>query len=64
MVLAGAAQGVFRLLAPVIARMGRRQEQVIWAAMKQRLEEPHGETGAQDRTCAGGAAEMEEPVRP
>jgi uncharacterized protein YndB with AHSA1/START domain len=31
-------RGGFRLLTPVITRMGRRQERTIWASMKQHLE--------------------------
>lgn len=31
-------RGVLRLLSPVIARMGRRQEQTIWASLKRHLE--------------------------
>ena len=31
-------KGAVKLLAPVIARMGRRQEQTVWAGMKQQLE--------------------------
>lgn len=32
-------RGWYRLLAPVIARSGRRQERATWAALKQFLEE-------------------------
>jgi hypothetical protein len=31
-------KGALRLLGPVITRLGRRQEQRIWAALKQHLE--------------------------
>jgi uncharacterized protein YndB with AHSA1/START domain len=31
-------KGAFRLLGPLIARMGRHQEQRIWASLKQHLE--------------------------
>jgi uncharacterized protein YndB with AHSA1/START domain len=31
-------RGLFRLLAPIIARSGRRQEQATWASLKQFLE--------------------------
>jgi Polyketide cyclase / dehydrase and lipid transport len=31
-------RGVLRLLSPLVARMGRRQEQTIWANLKQLLE--------------------------
>src|SRR6266540_2070864 len=31
-------RGVFRLLTPIVARMGRRQEQTIWASLKRFLE--------------------------
>jgi len=33
-------KGAYRLLAPVIARVGRHQEQTVWAEMKQQLEAP------------------------
>jgi uncharacterized protein YndB with AHSA1/START domain len=33
-------KGGFKLLAPVITKMGRRQEQTIWASMKRHLEAP------------------------
>jgi hypothetical protein len=33
-------KGAYPLLAPVIARMGRHQEQTVWAGMKQQLEAP------------------------
>jgi len=32
-------KGVFKLLTPVIGRMGRRQEEEIWAGLKRYLEE-------------------------
>jgi hypothetical protein len=32
-------RGLHRLLAPVIARMGQRQEQASWASLKRFLEE-------------------------
>jgi hypothetical protein len=35
-------KGAFRLLGPLITRLGRRQEQRIWAALKQHLETPAG----------------------
>jgi polyketide cyclase/dehydrase/lipid transport protein/2-oxoacid dehydrogenase/acyltransferase catalytic subunit len=35
-------KGALRLLAPVIARVGRRQEQAIWAGLKQHLEASDG----------------------
>jgi len=31
--------GIFKLLTPLIARMGRRQEQTIWTSLKRCLEE-------------------------
>jgi hypothetical protein len=34
----GAAEGAFKLLGPLIIWMGRRQEQRIWASLKQHLE--------------------------
>ena len=33
-------RGVLRLISPVIARMGRRQEQTIWASLKRYLDTP------------------------
>ena len=35
-------RGVLRLMTPLIARMGRRQEAVIWASLKRVLEEQDG----------------------
>jgi uncharacterized membrane protein len=32
--------GAFRLITPLIARIGRRQEQAIWASLKRYLEDP------------------------
>jgi hypothetical protein len=37
-------KGAVKLLAPVIAWMGRRQEQAVWAGMKQQLEAPQTAT--------------------
>jgi uncharacterized protein YndB with AHSA1/START domain len=34
--------GVLRLLSPLITRMGRRQEEAIWASLKRFLEAPEG----------------------
>lgn len=46
-------QGPYRLLGPVIAWLGRRQERRIWGSLKDRLESsPAGEAPA----TAGGAA--------
>jgi hypothetical protein len=36
--------GAFKLLAPVIARLGGPQEQTVWAGMKQHLEAPQTAT--------------------
>jgi hypothetical protein len=33
-------RGSLRLLAPLVARLGRRQEQTIWTALKDQLERP------------------------
>ncbi len=33
------ARGILKLLTPLIARVGRRQEQAIWASLKRYLEE-------------------------
>jgi Polyketide cyclase / dehydrase and lipid transport len=32
-------QGIFKLMAPIIARVGRRQEETIWTGLKHLLEE-------------------------
>ena len=32
-------RGIFKLMAPMIARMGQRQEETIWAGLKRFLEE-------------------------
>jgi len=46
--------GAVKLLAPVIAWAGRRQERAIWAGMKQHLEAAQAAPGARD-TAAGSA---------
>jgi hypothetical protein len=33
------SRGLVRLLSPLVARLGRRQEEVIWAGLKRCLEE-------------------------
>jgi carbon monoxide dehydrogenase subunit G len=40
-------RGVLRLLGPLVARMGRRQEEVIWASLKSYLENS-GSSSADD----------------
>jgi hypothetical protein len=42
-------KGVFRLMGPVIARMGRRQETAIWAGLKRYLESTRSQTEHQQR---------------
>jgi hypothetical protein len=32
-------RGVFKLMTPIVARMGRRQEKTVWANLKHLLEE-------------------------
>lgn len=34
--------GALRLIAPLLAWMGRRQERTVWTALKHLLEQPHG----------------------
>ncbi len=43
-------RGMFRAMGPLVARMGRRQEQRIWAGLKHLLEGQGTDTG----TIAGG----------
>jgi len=43
-------RGMFRAMGPLVARMGRRQEQRIWAGLKRLLEGQGTDTG----TIAGG----------
>ena len=38
-------RGEFKLIAPLIARMGRRQEQTIWTGLKRYLEARDGDAG-------------------
>ena len=44
-------RGVLRLLSPVIARMGRRQEQTIWASLKRYLEAQAVSSPADNRSA-------------
>jgi hypothetical protein len=43
-------RSVLRLLSPVIARMGRRQEQTIWASLKRCLEAQAASSPADNRS--------------
>ncbi len=38
--------GALRLIAPLLAWMGRRQERSVWTSLKELLEQPHGTTPA------------------
>jgi uncharacterized membrane protein len=49
-----APRGIFKLLTPLIKRMGRRQEQTIWASLKRYLEEQ--KTPPAQANEAGGPA--------
>ena len=47
-------KGVVKLLAPVIARMGRRQGQTVWAGMKQHLDAPPTATAGPGTAASSG----------
>jgi hypothetical protein len=47
-------RGVLRLMSPLIARMGRRQEKAVWIGLK-RLLEDHGRPPPHARSTAAGA---------
>ena len=47
-------RGVLRLLAPLIARIGRHQEEIIWADLKRFLEAQEARPGPARKRTAGG----------
>ena len=47
-------KGVFRLLCPVITRMGIRQEQRIWASLKEHMEGAPTASAGPERPESGG----------
>ena len=48
--------GISRLLTPLIARMGQRQEETIWAGLKQYMEAQEGFLPRQPSEAAAGPA--------
>ena len=49
-------RGVLRLLRPLIARMGERQEETIWAGLKQFMEAREGSAPPPPDEAAPGPA--------